>query len=98
MDKSRLRNYGLWVSIAALIPMILKGFGINILPENYDEIITTILSILVMAGILNNPTTETKWFLDDGKAENLTAEADQMLLGEDSATAETIAKENSEGK
>lgn len=63
--KDRLRNYGLWVSVAALIPMVLKGFNINILPENYDQIIIAILSILVMAGILNNPTTECRGFLDD---------------------------------
>ncbi|WP_055070823.1 phage holin [Clostridium massiliamazoniense] len=63
--RDRLKNYGLWISIAALIPMVLKGFNINILPENYDQIVTAILSILVMAGILNNPTTECKGFLDD---------------------------------
>lgn len=63
--KDRLRNYGLWISVAALIPMVLKGFNINILPENYDQIIIAILSILVMAGILNNPTTECRGFLDD---------------------------------
>lgn len=63
--KDRLRNYGLWISVAALIPMVLKGFNINILSENYDQIIIAILSILVMAGILNNPTTECRGFLDD---------------------------------
>lgn len=65
IDASRFKNYGLWVSVAALIPMVLKGFGINILPENYQEIVNTILSILVMAGILSNPTTSCKWYIDD---------------------------------
>ncbi len=65
MDWSRLKNYGLWVSILALIPLILKQFGIYIIPEEYTKITTAILSILVMAGILNNPTTENKGFLDD---------------------------------
>lgn len=64
-DWSRLKNYGLWMSIFALIPLILNGFNISFLPENYNEIITAILSILVMAGILNNPTTKTKGFGDD---------------------------------
>ncbi|MGL4569797.1 MAG: holin [Clostridium sp.] len=68
-DKSRLKNYGLWLSIAALIPMVLQGFGLKILPDNYQEIINAILSILVMAGILNNPTTEAKWFADDKSGE-----------------------------
>ncbi|MGV3025957.1 phage holin [Clostridium thermobutyricum] len=65
MDWSRLKNYGLWVAILALIPLILKQFGIYIIPEEYTQITTAILSILVLAGILNNPTTENKGFLDD---------------------------------
>lgn len=65
MDKARFKNYGLWLSVAALIPMLLQGFGFDILPENYETIINTILGILVMAGLLNNPTTEKKWFTDD---------------------------------
>ncbi|GFZ33574.1 peptidase C1 [Clostridium zeae] len=63
--KSRLKNYGLWVSVIALIPMVCKGFGLNILPDNYNEIATAILGILVLLGILNNPTTETNGFKDD---------------------------------
>lgn len=64
-DWGRLKNYGLWVSVAALIPMILQGFGVDILPDNYEVIVTTILGILVTAGILNNPTTDNKGYLDD---------------------------------
>jgi len=65
IDKSRFRNYGLWVSIAALVPMLLQGAGVDILPNNYNAIINAILSILIMLGLINNPTTECKWFLDD---------------------------------
>lgn len=64
-DFSRFKNYGLWVSILALIPMVLQGFGVDILPNNYEAIIMAILSILVTAGVLNNPVTENKGFLDD---------------------------------
>lgn len=66
-DFGRLKNYGLWVSVAALIPMLLQGFGVEILPDNYQTIATSILGILVAAGILNNPTTDNKGFLDDNK-------------------------------
>ena len=69
MDTSRFRNYGLWVSVCALVPMVFKGFGVDILPENYNDIVYSILSILVMAGILSNPTTSNKGFLDDRTAE-----------------------------
>lgn len=61
---NRFKNYGLWVSIAALIPLILSSFGIQIIP-NYQEIVNAILAILVTAGILSNPTTSSKWYKDD---------------------------------
>jgi uncharacterized membrane protein len=67
---SRLRNYGLWLSVLAFIPMLLEAFGINILPDNYDEIIKSFLGILVIAGILNNPQTSNRGYLDD-KAKNI---------------------------
>lgn len=53
---NKFKNIGLWVSIAALIPMVFKGFNINILPVNYTEIVNAVLGILVLAGILNNPS------------------------------------------
>lgn len=66
-DSSRFKNYALWISVFSLIPLILEAFGLNIIPKNYNEIITAILSVLVMAGIINNPSTESKWYLDDEK-------------------------------
>lgn len=67
-DFSRFKNYGLWVAILSLIPMILSAFGVKVVADEYQPIVNTILGILVTLGILNNPTTATKWFLDD-KAE-----------------------------
>jgi uncharacterized membrane protein len=54
--KARLRNYGFWLSVAALIPLILQAFGINFLPANYDQIVNTLLWLLVLLGVINNPT------------------------------------------
>lgn len=65
IDYSRFRNYGLWVSILALIPLILNAFGIEMIPEQYQTITNTILSILVAGGVISNPTTTAKWFGDD---------------------------------
>lgn len=64
---SRWRNYGLWVSVAAFIPLVLSSFGINIVP-NYQEIVNALLTILVMAGIISNPTTAARWFKDDSQS------------------------------
>lgn len=66
-DNSRFKNYALWVSIFSLIPLILEAIGVNIIPKNYNEIVTAVLGVLVMAGIISNPITENKWYLDDEK-------------------------------
>lgn len=56
MLNSKWKNVGLWISIFALIPLLCQGFGLNILPSNYEQITSTILGILVSAGILSNPS------------------------------------------
>lgn len=73
IDWSRFKNYGLWVSIFALIPLILNVFGVKVVPEEYQEITNAILSVLVAVGIISNPTTEAKWYLDD-KVQNTNEE------------------------
>lgn len=64
-DWSRFKNYGLWVSVIALIPLVLHGFGVEVVPEQYQAITNTLLTILVSLGIISNPTTVTKGFSDD---------------------------------
>ncbi|MDA3733410.1 holin [Niameybacter massiliensis] len=64
-NNSRWRNYGLWVSIAAVIPLLLSAFGIKVVPSEYQEIVNAVLAILVTAGIISNPTTTSRWFTDD---------------------------------
>ncbi|AKN30645.1 holin [Clostridium carboxidivorans P7] len=66
---NRFKNYGLWVSIAAFIPLLLNGFGIDVLPKNYSDVVNALLGILVTAGILSNPQTESKGYLDDKKTD-----------------------------
>lgn len=55
-ELNRLKNYGLWVSLIALIPMLCQSFGLDVLPTNYKEVATAILGIFVLLGIINNPT------------------------------------------
>lgn len=65
----RWKNYGLWAAILAFIPLLSDSLGfynINLLlPGNYAELATAFLGILVLAGIINNPTTGNKGFGDD---------------------------------
>lgn len=67
----RYNNYGLWVSIVAFIGMILGNYGLydvlGLNADSYKQLADALLSIFVLAGILNNPTTDTKSFLDDKK-------------------------------
>jgi uncharacterized membrane protein len=63
---SRLKNYGLWVSIFAFIGLVCQTFDIVKLPDNYNELVNTFLGILVLAGIISNPK-EGNGFLDDKK-------------------------------
>jgi uncharacterized membrane protein len=53
----RFKNYGLWVAVAALVGMILQDAGVSITPEKYDAYVNTILTVLVLAGIVNNPSS-----------------------------------------
>lgn len=62
---SRFENYGLWVSVLALIPMILSAFGVKVVADEYQAITNVVLSILVALGIGSNPTTNCKWYVDD---------------------------------
>ena len=80
MDLSRFKSYGLWVSIFALIPLVLQGFGVNVLPGNYEEIVVALLGVLVMAGILNNPTSGNKGYLDDKTKEEIPEETNDDKL------------------
>ncbi len=62
--QNRWRNYGLWSAVLAFIPLLLSAFDINI-AGNYQELANGVLAILVLAGIINDPTPFTKGFKDD---------------------------------
>lgn len=62
---NRLRNYGLWISVASLVFMILQNSGIQITPETWNLYVNAILGILILLGIINNPTTDNPGFGDD---------------------------------
>lgn len=63
--QNRLKNYGLWTSLAALVFMILQNSGVNILPEDWNSYVNSILGILILLGIVNNPDTDNSGFGDD---------------------------------
>ena len=60
----RFRNYGLWVSIFALLGLFLTD--LNVRPDNYSQYVDIVLCILVTAGIISNPT-DGKFYFDTSK-------------------------------
>ncbi|MGG7060254.1 phage holin [Clostridium tertium] len=60
---TRLNNKGTILSLAALIVSLLVQFGLNIDSEKITGIINTICSILILLGVLNDPTQNTKAYI-----------------------------------
>ena len=62
---SRLNNYLLWTSVLAMLTQMSLNNWLE-LPQNFESIATSVLNILVLMGILNNPTTESQsLFVDE---------------------------------
>ena len=59
----RLNNKGTIVSLAALIVSLLWQFGFKIDSEKVLTIVQTICSILIILGLLNDPTETTKAYI-----------------------------------
>ena len=59
----RLNNKGTIVSLAALIVSLLCQFGLNNDSEKVLTIVQTICSILIILGLLNDPTETTKAYI-----------------------------------
>lgn len=59
----RLKNKALWLAVAGFIPMLGESLEVYdlgfVLPGNWDQLVTALLGILVLAGILNNPSKGT---------------------------------------
>ena len=60
---TRLNNKGTIVSLAALIVSLLCQFGFKIDSEKILTIVQTICSILIILGLLNDPTDSIKGYI-----------------------------------
>lgn len=68
MKNNRWKNAGLYVSVISFIPILLESFGVSVLPEQWGavkEALLSLVSLLVVFGILSNPTTENAGYSDD---------------------------------
>ncbi len=56
--KSRLRNKTFWVALASAIVVLTQQLGLSIFPQNWADIMNTMLTILAILGIIIDPTTD----------------------------------------
>ena len=57
--KKRFQNKAFCVAFASAVILLMQQVGLdNILPKNIMEIVNTVLSILVMLGVVIDPTTK----------------------------------------
>ena len=53
----RLRNKTFWLTLVPLLVLLSQQLGLNWVPENWESIFTTVMAILTVVGIINDPTT-----------------------------------------
>lgn len=63
--KKRVTNYGFWITLSSLVLLSLPTLGVEVDYGKYDDIVKHFLQLLVMLGIINNPTTDNSGFGDD---------------------------------
>ena len=100
--KNRLTNYNFWISIVSAVLLILQAFNIEFDVNYINEIITAVLGLLVVIGIINDPTksitktdsssTITTSTSNAEKTESTTAEPEKT----ESTTNETKNAEDTE--
>lgn len=55
--KVRLRNKTFWLTLVPLLVLLTQRLGLNWVPENWESIFNTVMEILIVVGIINDPTT-----------------------------------------
>jgi phi LC3 family holin len=56
---ARFKNYALWLAVASLVLLTLQMFGLQIAEDQYNEVVNAVLTVLVLAGVVNNPSNGT---------------------------------------
>lgn len=55
--KARLTNKAFWISIVSAIVLLTQQLGLNIFPDNWSDLLNTILTIFILLGIVVDPST-----------------------------------------
>lgn len=55
--KARFRNKTFLIALASAIVLLSQQLGLNIFPNNWADILNTILTIFILLGIVIDPST-----------------------------------------
>ncbi|MBR1987949.1 MAG: hypothetical protein IKA36_02800, partial [Clostridia bacterium] len=93
--KNRLTNYNFWISLVSAVLLIFQAFNFEFDIANLSEIVTALLGLLVVVGIISNPTkTSQEKKQNDSKTKKEEEKEDQIKL-ESQNSSKTEQKNNS---
>ena len=76
--KEKLRNKGFWISLVSAALVFLQAVGIKVDVPAVNEIVSALLTVLVVLGIVSNPSSGSGYadctLTDGGKDESMTSE------------------------
>lgn len=88
--KNRLTNYNFWISIVSAVLLILQAFDIQFDIAYINEIVTAVLGLLVVIGIISDPTKSST------KTNSSVSTADDTTNSNSSADSLLDSNQNSE--
>lgn len=56
--KEQIKNKSFWLSITALLGLTVQQFGLDFLPNNFQDFVNSVLTILVGMGIITDFKTD----------------------------------------
>lgn len=101
--KNRLTNYNFWISMVSAVLLIFQAFDLQFDIEYINEIVTAVLGLLVVIGIISDPTKSSTSSSSNSSLANQSTQtgntASEKTKGEEvKATKETNAETiNEEG-
>lgn len=81
---NRIKNYALWISVIALLVNLAINGYIE-LPANFESVATAILNLLMVLGILNNPSTQSQNIFIDVDGDGIDDRYDDDINTDDGA-------------
>lgn len=91
--KNRLKNYNFWISIVSAVLLILQAFHINFDIAYINEIATAVLGLLVVIGIINDPTKTVVSSTEKKDVNNIVETNKIEVLEENKETMQDVKNE-----